>query len=210
MGRHQAASPPFALRRVRAVLAGALVLGVGSAATLAAWTDREYGQATFTTRRFDTESSVNGGTSWADNTVSPGATFTFDATAMSPSSVKYAQILIRTKTGSLAGTLQVAGASITPAGTDEATVLGAALRYRVIVSTATCAAGLFTSGAIYVVGSFAAPVALGTTGLSTSVTANGGSNTGLCFEVSLPSNAANTLQGKTSTAIWNIVATSVG
>lgn len=210
MPRHRSAGRPFAFLRVRAVLAGALVLGVGATLTLASWTDHEYEQAAFSTSKFDTESSVNGGTSWADNSASPGATITFDASAMSPSSVKYAAVLIRTKTGSLAGNLVVSGAAYSPSGTDEATVLGAALRYRVIVTTATCAAGLFTAGATYVVGSFAAPAMLGTTGSSTSVAANGTANTGLCFEVSLPSTAANTLQGLTSTVIWHVVATSVG
>ncbi|MTK03415.1 hypothetical protein FF096_15465 [Micromonospora sp. CP22] len=44
------------LLRTRAVLAAALVLGVDTTSTLAAWTDSEYGTGSFTARVFGTES----------------------------------------------------------------------------------------------------------------------------------------------------------
>ena len=43
MGRHSAARRPRTFTKVRAVLAGALVLGVGATMTLASWTDTEFG-----------------------------------------------------------------------------------------------------------------------------------------------------------------------
>ena len=177
--------------------------------TLASWTDHEYEQAAFTTSRFDTESSVNGST-YADNAPSPGATISFTAGAMSPNTQRYGTVLIRTKSGSLSGTLQVMGAAFSPSGTDETTVLGAALRYRVVVTTATCGAPAFTAGATHIVGTSSTYATLGTASSTTAVAASGASSTGLCFEVSLPAGAANTLQGLTSTAIWHVVATSNG
>ena len=35
---------------------------------MAAWTDSEFGQATFTASSFNTESSINSGSTWADST----------------------------------------------------------------------------------------------------------------------------------------------
>ncbi|UWF76726.1 MULTISPECIES: SipW-dependent-type signal peptide-containing protein [Microbacterium] len=48
-GRREARRLRF--RRIQALLAGGLVLGVGAAATLAAWNDTEHGSATFTAGR---------------------------------------------------------------------------------------------------------------------------------------------------------------
>jgi hypothetical protein len=112
----------------------------------------------------------------------------------------------------VAGTLTLAGATYSPTGTDEATVLGAALRYRVVVTTATCNAAAFLGSPTWLVGGASTWSTLGTAGGITpavvAATASPGAATGLCFEVTLPGTAANTLQGKTSTAIWHVTATS--
>lgn len=211
MPRHQAVSRSRTFTRVRAVLAGALVLGVGSTMTLAAWTDNEFGQGTFTASRFDTQSSVNGGVGYADNSSSPGATIAFDTTAMSPSSVRYGSLLVRTKINSIAGTMVLSGATISPSGTDETTVLGAALRYRVVSTTATCDATAFTGSPTWVVGPTAATLTTAgsaTLNLAAATASLPGAATGLCFEVTLPAGAANTLQGASTTAIWHVTATS--
>ena len=47
-----------ALLRVRALLAGALVLGLGGSVTLASWTDTEYAAGSFGASSFQTESNV--------------------------------------------------------------------------------------------------------------------------------------------------------
>lgn len=205
-----AATRPLAFTRVRAVLAGALVLGVGATMTLASWTDNEFGSGSFTTTKFDVESSINGGTSYTDTTAIAPATIAFDPTGMSPNTQRYGNILIRTKAGSVAGTLALGAATISPSGTDETTVLGAALRYRVVLSTGTCNASAFTGSPTWVVGPTASVLTAGAAGTVAvaAATASPGAATGLCFEVSLPSGAANTLQGKTTTAIWQVTATS--
>ncbi|MFL4474065.1 SipW-dependent-type signal peptide-containing protein [Paeniglutamicibacter sp. MACA_103] len=47
-------------RKVRAILAGGLVLGVGAAVTLAAWNDSEFAQGTFGAGHFNMQGSTNG------------------------------------------------------------------------------------------------------------------------------------------------------
>jgi predicted ribosomally synthesized peptide with SipW-like signal peptide len=47
-------------RRLKAILAGGLVLGVGAAVTLAAWNDSEFAQGTFTAGAFNLEGSTDG------------------------------------------------------------------------------------------------------------------------------------------------------
>lgn len=49
-------------RKVRAILAGGLVLGVGSAVTLAAWNDSEFAQGTFGAGHFNIQGSTDGTT----------------------------------------------------------------------------------------------------------------------------------------------------
>ncbi|GIJ27312.1 hypothetical protein Vqi01_24740 [Micromonospora qiuiae] len=63
---HRASGAPR-LRRTRAVLAGALVLGMGTTSTLAAWSDGEYGTGSFTASTFGTESQT-ASSSWASRT----------------------------------------------------------------------------------------------------------------------------------------------
>ncbi|WP_405474452.1 SipW-dependent-type signal peptide-containing protein [Paenarthrobacter ilicis] len=88
MGRRAANHRGATLLRLRAVLAGALVLGVGSSVTLAAWTDSDHATGSFGTSVFATESTaakpyVASGP-WAANDTVPGATLLFQATGMSP------------------------------------------------------------------------------------------------------------------------------
>ena len=211
MGRHTLTAKRLRRPRVRALLAGGVALGLGATMTLASWTDNEWSQATFATSSFDTQSSMDSGVSYADNTVSPGTAMVFSGSGMSPATVRYANTLVRTKIGSIAGTIVLGAGSFSPAGTDETTVLGAALRYRVVSTTASCAASAFTGSPTWVVGPTAST--LGTAGSSAVVLAAAtavapGAASGLCFEVTLPAGAASTLQGKASTVIWQITASS--
>ena len=75
---------------MQAVLAAGLVLGIGTAATLAAWTDTENATGGFGASVFGTESQSAGSPTYASNTTAPGATLSFDATAMSPGTSFYA------------------------------------------------------------------------------------------------------------------------
>ena len=207
----QARRLPFL--RVRALLAGGLVLGIGAAVTLAAWNDSEFATANITTSTFNTESSV-GGTAYVDNVTSPGTSVTLPVGAFSPGTTGYLPVLVRTKATSIAGTVALGGAVFT--GTDAA-LLSTAFVYRVVRTTATCDATAFTGTPTWVVGTSTASAApaltVGQNGGVTNVVAAGapaapGTATGFCFEVTLPASAASTLQGKTAAATWQFLATS--
>lgn len=205
-----------AFPRVRAVLAGALVLGLGSSVTLASWTDSDLATGSFGASYFQTESNVtkpyNALGAWSGADAIPD-TLVFEAGAMSPGTVVYAPIAIRTKATSVAGEVVLGIPSVTSSGTGTAD-LGAALRYRVVRS-ATCGASSFTGSPVFVVGSDGAkPLATGQPAGVVNPLAGGsatlpGEPTQFCFEVSLPLGASNALQGQTATATWQFTATSV-
>jgi predicted ribosomally synthesized peptide with SipW-like signal peptide len=83
--------------KAKAILAGGLVLGVGAAITLAAWTDTEWATGNFSTGQFGIEGSLDAST-WASNPTSPGATLMFSAatpTDLTPGDVVYEGYAIR-------------------------------------------------------------------------------------------------------------------
>lgn len=187
------------------------MLGVGATVTLASWNDSEYASTTLTSSVFTTESSVNGA-AYAENGVSPGPVVTFAGAGFAPGTVQYLPVLVRTRAASIAGTVALQPPVVS--GADAAT-LGAAFVYRVVRST-TCNSAAFTTGTpSFVVGAAATyrPFTAGQeTGVSNPLAAATagapGASTGFCFELTLPANAANTLQGKSATATWQFLATS--
>ncbi|SCZ64714.1 SipW-cognate class signal peptide [Arthrobacter sp. UNCCL28] len=82
--------------KVRAILAGGLVLGVGAAITLAAWNDSEFAQGTFTAGAFNLEGSTDG-TSFGENPVDDPATLGFTAAPanLAPGDVVTAPFAVR-------------------------------------------------------------------------------------------------------------------
>jgi predicted ribosomally synthesized peptide with SipW-like signal peptide len=217
MGRPQAVTGrKAAALRVRALLAGALVLGLGSSATLASWTDSDFATGSFGTSVFQTESNVtkpyNALGTWSSNDIAPGAALVFNAASMSPGSTVYAPFAIRTTAGSVAGEVVLGPPSVASSGIGEAD-LGAALRYRVILS-ATCEASSFTGPPAFVVGADGAkPLTSGQPAgvvnpLQAAAATLPGPPTRFCFEVSLPVGASNALQGQTATATWQFTAAS--
>lgn len=86
-------------RRIRAVLAGGVVLGIGAAVTLAAWNDSENVTGTFTAGNFDLEGSTNG-TDFASHVGTPAAlTFTVAPAALSPGDSVSAPVALRLAAG---------------------------------------------------------------------------------------------------------------
>jgi predicted ribosomally synthesized peptide with SipW-like signal peptide len=209
MGRH--AAPPFLAtgragraattsRRVRALLAGGLVLGIGGAVTLAAWNDSEYTSGSFAAGVFGIQGSADGAT-YTDHPVGSPAPLTFAPTvgAMIPGTVSYSLFSIKTITNSIAGTVQI--------GADAANVapgtLGTYLQYdiRTIAGT-SCTAATFASGT-----SILAAATLATSpGTAQNIAANG-AVVNYCFKFTLPASADNGAQGKTLTAKWTFTAT---
>lgn len=192
---------------IRAVLAGGLVLISGGAMTLAAWTDQEVAQATFSSSTFRLQSTIDGGTNWADSTDTSPATLAFVAPVFSPNTAHYAAIGIRTTTGSLSGTFTLAGAGLP----SSPPALAGVLKYRAVVTTAaTCTEASFNGTPTYVVGGAALKQPLTTAGTGTvAIGANSAAPRWICFEVSMDANADNSLQSQPAMAVkWTITGTS--
>lgn len=90
------AQPGDRRRKVLAILAGGLVLGVGAAVTLAVWNDSEFATGTFGAGAFGIEGSVDG-TAFSSSATAPGKTLTFalDADELSPGSTVYAPFAVQ-------------------------------------------------------------------------------------------------------------------
>ncbi|MGA7149528.1 MAG: SipW-dependent-type signal peptide-containing protein [Microbacterium sp.] len=88
-------------RKVAAILAGGLVLGIGAAVTLAVWNDSEFATGTFSSGEFDLQGSTNG-TAFTSDATAPGKTLAFalDADILSPGDVVYAPFAVQLSTGS--------------------------------------------------------------------------------------------------------------
>jgi predicted ribosomally synthesized peptide with SipW-like signal peptide len=208
--------------RLRAVLAGAGVLGIGAAVTLAAWTDTEWifggtdrdGTAIGTTV-FEVEQNVFDGAGFANReTAPPGGTagrlnFTVQAASLSPGAVVYAPMQLRAAPGSVGGTA-VLNAGAAGAGSDGALFGALVYQARTGVPQAGCNAAGITGGTALV----AAGSPLTTAG-STAVTlppgtgGDAGTPVDVCFQLTMPASATSSaLQGKTVTPVWSFTATS--
>ncbi|WP_235564190.1 SipW-dependent-type signal peptide-containing protein [Microbacterium sp. Root553] len=191
-------------RRIRAVLAGGLVFGVGATMTLAAWNDSEYSSATFTAGRFDIVGAVDGAAFSSHPTSTPigsTAALTFSAPfgAMVPGTTVYALFSVKTANPSVTGSLQLSVASTAGTG------LGPYLRYGVrTITGTTCNATTYPAGTAVV----ADNSTMSTAGTGTqTVAANGGSTVNYCIAVTLPSGADNGAQGLTAIQTWQILGT---
>jgi predicted ribosomally synthesized peptide with SipW-like signal peptide len=86
-------------RMLLAVLAGGVVLGVGTAVTLAVWNDSEFATGTFASGQFDLQGSTDGAT-FDSSPTAPGKTLSFqlDADTLSPDAVVYAPFAVQLST----------------------------------------------------------------------------------------------------------------
>lgn len=187
-----------AFARARALLAGALVLGVGATATLAAWTDEEHATTTITAGSFGLESQVSGG-GWADHGAGSAAVLPLNATGLYPGQSRAAWIQIRTKSGSVPGSVALSGVTVTPAPTADPNLSLAAgidVRIGAVPGTANCVPG-WTGGST-ASGLGTLPAGVGPEALA----GNGGSIVTFCVVVTLRSNAANAAQGASLTPEW--------
>lgn len=91
-------------KKVRAVLAGGLVLGVGAAVVLAAWNDSEFATGTFAAGDFGIQGSLDG-TAFSEHDGTPGndpaaLAFAVDADNLAPEQPVYAAFAVRLKPSS--------------------------------------------------------------------------------------------------------------
>ena len=175
---------PRASIRVRAALAGGLVLGVAAGLTTASWVRAEYTGVTFATSAFDVQTNVQGAGYSTATTVAVSASGIYPSATLT-SGNQYVSLMVRTLAGSVKGDVSLsatgnAGGGLTPV-----------LRYRIvtIAAAATCSATSFTGSPTYVVGGPAAfqnvSAALASSG-TTSLLANAGSEVQYCIELSVP------------------------
>ena len=204
--------------KARALLAAGVVVGVGSAATLASWTDTEWvwggngspdapGMAASV---FEVQQNVWDGAgdteAWYDRETSPEAgelDFTVAAASLTPGDTVYAPMQLRTVADSDPATLTLDGATLRDGSTD----FFSALRYsvRTGVPRGSCSASAFASTGTSLV---PAGTALGTgSGATTFALAAGSTSTpgtavDLCFAVTLPAGASSDLQGQGASPQW--------
>jgi predicted ribosomally synthesized peptide with SipW-like signal peptide len=201
-------------RKIRALLAGGLVLGVGAAITLAAWTDNVFGKATFTAENWNVQGDFSsGGTGAWDEYDTAGTAGTFNYTtnfdALSPGTTVYAPVALRV--GSAAGAGGAYAANVTLNGATPTTgPLTQYLTYTVVsgVAASACTAGTITGGTTVV----AAGSTLGTGSAANAISLPAaGTAVPLCFAVSLPSTVtAAQAAGKTTGSVtWQFAATAV-
>jgi predicted ribosomally synthesized peptide with SipW-like signal peptide len=196
-------------RKLRAILAGGLVLGVGAAITLAAWNDSEFATGTFTAGQFNLEGSTTSGASgFADHDTAGTAAVVFDVADhgnVSPGDVLYEPFWVRLAANTTsAATLNLAG--ISPgAGGNEANLSYQIYRLAAIGSTCdvdgVAGGTLVGSGADLTSFTASAPTLLATG----SPTTDPGAAQQLCFVVTA---AAALAQGDGATTTWQFEAVS--
>jgi len=195
--------------KVKALLAGGLVLGVGAAVTLAAWTDQAHVDATFGTSRFNIEVDTHDGTGWQEG--DPEAAhldFTVDISdQLQPGITIYAPLSVRTDSTSVGGTVTLVGANQTGGEGN----LFTALEYTVVETPTAGTCGpesltgdpLVPAGSRLITGAEDSPLALGPAGAGP---------VHLCFAITLPEDPHNVtdvdeLQGTSTKATWLLSAT---
>lgn len=216
-------------RKIAALAAGVLVVGVGASYTLASWNDSEWvwggadGEA-IATEVFDVEQFTEG--TWHDDETNPGGALNFTAAALSltPGDTVYAPVSLRTKENSIGGTvtLQEADKADGVPAADADDSLWDAVDLAVYTSdeaiTPACVAGDFDAADW-------TPVA-GVSSLDTAATASQtlgaatadapGAPQHYCFVLSLPENPelpagetdVRVLQGRTIAPAWEFAAVS--
>ncbi|MGB3414964.1 MAG: acyl-CoA dehydrogenase, partial [Microbacteriaceae bacterium] len=149
---------------------------------------------------------------WTDKETNPGDPLLFSAGSlvMTPGDKIFAPVALQTTSTSIAGTakLQAAVAAAAPiTQNDTGGLLWAAIDQRVVTSNTafTCDATAFTTLTPFAVGKLG--VAL-ESGAGRVLAAASGSTQYYCFELSLPSNAPDTLQGRTIAPAWEFISVS--
>jgi len=191
-------------RRIRAVLAGGLVLGVGFTMTLAAWTDQELASSTVQAGTF----SVSSRTVQTDPFVSHGAgnpaTLQLNATGLYPGVSRAAWVQVQTS-GSLGGTVTLTNVSASAPGAADQALLNALTAVIVQVAQPSACTPTTTSATMQ-----PSPLTTVPTGaqLPPAALQGGGANTvTYCVVLTLPSTATTAAQGGTVAPTWTFTGT---
>lgn len=200
---------PSRSRKVRALLAGGLVLGLGGAVTLAAWNDSEYASSTVTASTFGIEGSANGEPFTEHSTVDAAAELVFDPALpeLSPGQSGFLQFSVRTTADSTAdGSVSLQ----TPQTSTTSPELEAALLYGVRVQPAgsSCAPDLFEDSAAAVIVPNGTPVTADVPENSQPLDPAGANTVDYCVRISMDDATDNAAQGQTVTLTWQFLAQS--
>lgn len=192
-------------RKILAILAGGLVLGIGAAVTLATWNDSEFATGTFTAGSFNLQGSVDG-TTFSDHPSAGSAaalTFSTGFNTMSPNDVVAAPFVLRLD----ATTTNNATALVTSAAGTGAGAANFTYGIIQVASVAGCTPAA-TGTATLVPAGTALTASTGATAFALARgTAGGpGASVFLCIQVKA---GAGLVQGSTATGTWGITATSL-
>ncbi|PRB11271.1 SipW-dependent-type signal peptide-containing protein [Microbacterium sp. MYb62] len=197
-------------RKILAVLAGGLVLGVGTAVTLAVWNDSEFANGTFTAGAFNLEGSTDGSAYADHDSAGTAATLAFTLPAglvgnMSPTSSVYAGFWVRLGVGTTSGADLVAdGATADPAASSNSEHLSYSI-YQ-LAPGATCDAASATGTPIATGTTLEAQTGVTTVPLTAGATATDpGTAVQLCFKVTADAALEPSL---VTNATWKFTATS--
>ena len=196
-------------RKVKAILAGGLVLGVGAAVTLAAWNDSESASGQFAAGTFNLQGSTTSGIAgFSDHDTVGAAAFVFDLASydnITPDEALYESFWVRLAANTTSGAaLNLAGITA-GAGGNEANFSYEVYRLAAVGTTCDSAgvAGgtLIGSGATLSAYTAVAssPLAIGTP------TTDPGAALNLCFVVTAESTL---LQGTGASTTWEFEAVS--
>lgn len=195
---------PTRSRKFKAILAGGIVLGVGAAVTLAAWTDNEWAEGTFGAGSFNVQGSTNG-TDFTDHESSgDAASLSFDLDGgknLSPGDTVAAPFVLRlddATTYDASVVLESAAGS----GANEAN-----LSYGIVTVDDAASCGEGATGTTVVPTGTALDATTGAQGFD--LTAGAGSAAGapvtLCFQVTASDDLT---EGDAAKAQWQFTATS--
>lgn len=189
-------------RKRKALLAGGVVLGLGAAATLAAWSDDVFADGIFGTGTFELQGDVYDGAGYQDyDSAGDSGSLSFEIAPlnMAPDDTVYAPISIATSTGTTTGAEVTLAGATSEGGNQE---LFTALRYQVntIAEGGACDADIFEAGTVW-----HAESAL-TVGEDVAFSVGAGQDDPehLCFAVTLPeADDSDALQGmRTAPVVW--------
>lgn len=218
----------FTTRKIAAIAAGVLVVGVGATYTLASWNDSEWvwgGADGVTTAEFNIQQDTTVGfanDAWVDEPNNRGGALTFSPGSVDlvPGDTIYAPVALRADEDSATAyvTLLQAVAATGPTADDPDNSLWNAVEVEVYTADSTNSANNFprvdACSAADLEGSNWWSKVAGVDSLGTAATANqtlvaaAGSVQHYCFVLSLPDDASADLQGRSIFPAWEFKASS--
>lgn len=200
---------PTRSTKIRALLSGGLVLGLGAGLTMATWTDRAFVEGSFATSGFNILALTDPAEGWVEADVdTEAATLGFDlplAGELQPGSIVYAPASLRTDDGSVAAEVEVGAATL--AGGDLE--LFEALTYSLAQTSQCDADGMMAASVAGEAIAEGLRLDVAPTP-SLALAADASDQVDLCFAVRLPNYANDlSLTGSSTQARWEFTAEAV-